>query len=55
MTAERVKWSALILFVAVMSAAVVVVADVSPWVAGLILLAWLIIFVGAWPEEGESA
>lgn len=50
MTLERIKWSALLIFCGIMSAAVVLVADVSPWVAGVILLAWVGIFIRLWPE-----
>ena len=54
MSGEAVKWSGLMLFIGVVSAAVVLWTDVSPWVAGAILVAWLVIFVALWPKEGEA-
>ena len=50
---ERVKWSALILWCAAISAAAIMFASVPLWFAALVLIAWLGIFVRFWPEEDE--
>ena len=55
MTFERVKWSLLLLWIGVLSVAMIIVTDAHVGAIALVLAFWVVVFIRYWPEEGESA